>query len=210
MPYWIFFFVTFRFGKISFLFVSFDFISFRFDRFSFVSFNFVSFRSVSFRFVSFLFRFALYRYPIFPDYLIPKVISDYLSIALREELMITVAKYVILLVIIRSLATPYAGPHKLFKSFLKLPRCIFTVAERKQSKAIISFEKWNWKSCSAALQFRTPFERFFCFLSHVHLRSFSFILYFIRILLSIYIYTIGLGTSFYNLLVPLHTNTLIA
>jgi hypothetical protein len=34
--------------------------------------------------------------------------------------------------------------------------------------------------------------------------------YFIMILLSIYIYTIGLGTSFYNLLVPLHTNTLIA
>jgi hypothetical protein len=29
---------------------------------------------------------------IFPDYLIPKVISDYLSIALREKLMITVAK----------------------------------------------------------------------------------------------------------------------
>jgi hypothetical protein len=33
------------------------------------------------------------------------------------------------------------------------------------------------KSCSAALQFRTPFERFFfSFLSHVHLRPFSFIL----------------------------------
>jgi hypothetical protein len=29
---------------------------------------------------------------IFPDYLIPKVISDYLSIAFREILMITVAK----------------------------------------------------------------------------------------------------------------------
>lgn len=113
---------------------------------------------------------------IFPDYLIPKVISDYLSIAFREKLMITVAKHVIILVIIRSLATPYAGPHKLFKSFLKLPCCIFTVAERKQSKAVISFEEWNWKSCSAALQFRTPFERFFCFLSHVHLRPFSFIL----------------------------------
>ena len=26
----------------------------------------------------------------------------------------------------------------------------------------------------------------------------------------IHVYTIGLGTSFYNLLVPLHTNTLIA
>jgi hypothetical protein len=113
---------------------------------------------------------------IFPDYLIPKVISDYLSIAFREKLMITVAKHMIILVIIRSLATPYAGPHKLFKSFLKLPCCIFTVAERKQSKAVISFEEWNWKSCSAALQFRTPFERFFCFLSHVHLRPFSFIL----------------------------------
>jgi hypothetical protein len=31
---------------------------------------------------------------IFPDYLIPKVISDYLSIAFREKLMITVAKHV--------------------------------------------------------------------------------------------------------------------
>ena len=94
---------------------------------------------------------------IFPDYLIPKVISDYLSIAIREKLMITGAKHVIILVIIRSLVTTY----KLFKSFLKLPRCTFTVAERKQSKAVISFEEWNWKSCSAALQFRTPFERFF-------------------------------------------------
>jgi hypothetical protein len=53
---------------------------------------------------------------IVPDYLIPKVISDYLSIAFREKLMITVAKHMIILVII--------------------------------------------KSCSAALQFRTPFERF--------------------------------------------------
>jgi hypothetical protein len=74
---------------------------------------------------------------IFPDYLIPKVISDYLSIAFREKLTITVTKHVI----IRSLATPYAGPHKLFKSFLKLSRCIFTVAEKKQSKAVISFEE---------------------------------------------------------------------
>ena len=32
---------------------------------------------------------------IFPDYLIPKVISDYLSIAFREKLMITVAKHYI-------------------------------------------------------------------------------------------------------------------
>jgi hypothetical protein len=141
---------------------------------------------------------------IFSDYLIPKVISDYLSIAFRDKLMITVAKpqalvsfkkymrkghiffewnkclwakHIIILVIIRSLATPYAGPHKLFRSFLKLPCCIFTVAERKQSKAVISFEEWNWKSCSAALQFLTPFERFFCFLSHLHLRPFSFILH---------------------------------
>ena len=30
---------------------------------------------------------------IVPDYLIPKVISDYLSIAFREKLMITVAKH---------------------------------------------------------------------------------------------------------------------
>ena len=120
---------------------------------------------------------------IFSDYLIPKVISDYLSIAFREKLMITVAKpqalvsfkkymrkghiffewnkclwakHIIILVIIRSLATPYAGPHKLFRSFLKLPCCIFTVAERKQSKAVISFEEWNWKSCSAALQWGSP------------------------------------------------------
>jgi hypothetical protein len=113
---------------------------------------------------------------IFPDYLIPKVISDYFSIAFREKLMITVAKHMIILVIIRYLTTPYAGPHKLFESFLKLPCCIFTVAERKQWKAVISFEEWNWKSCSAALQFRTPFERFFYFLSLVHLRPFSFIL----------------------------------
>ena len=78
---------------------------------------------------------------IFPDYLIPKVISDYLSIAFKEKLMITVAKHMIILVIIRSLPTPYEGPHKLFKRFLKLPCCIFTVAERKQSKAVIFFEE---------------------------------------------------------------------
>jgi hypothetical protein len=65
----------------------------------------------------------LYTGKIFPDYLIPKVISDYLSIAFREIFLVTVAKHVIILVIMRSLATPYAGPHKLFKSFLKLPRC---------------------------------------------------------------------------------------
>ena len=78
---------------------------------------------------------------IFPDYLISKIISDYLSIAFWEKLMITVAKHVIILVIMQSLATPYAGPHKLLKRFLKLPRCIFTVAERKQSGAVISFEE---------------------------------------------------------------------
>ena len=78
---------------------------------------------------------------IFPDYLIPKVISDYLSIAFRGKLMITVAKHVIILVIIPPLATSYGGPRKLFKSFLKLPRCIFIVAERKQSKAVIPFEE---------------------------------------------------------------------
>ena len=72
---------------------------------------------------------------ICPDYLIPKIIYDYLSIVLREKLMITVAKHVLILVIILSLATPYAGLRKLFKIFLKLPRCFFTVAERKQSKA---------------------------------------------------------------------------
>ena len=100
---------------------------------------------------------------IFPNYLIPKVISDYLSIAFREKLMTTVAKHVIILVIMWSLATPYAGLHKLLKRFLKLPRSIFTVAERKQSGAVISLEEWNWKSGSATLQFRTPFERFFSF-----------------------------------------------
>jgi hypothetical protein len=42
MPYWIFhfFFITFRFGKISFRFVSFGLISFRFVRFPFVSISF--------------------------------------------------------------------------------------------------------------------------------------------------------------------------
>ena len=108
---------------------------------------------------------------VFDQYSIWQFKSDnvigYLSIAFREKIMITVAKHVIILVIIRSLATPYAGPHKLFKIFLKLPRCIFTVTERKQPKAVIFFGEWNWKSCSAALQFRTPFERFFSFLSHV-------------------------------------------
>ena len=78
---------------------------------------------------------------IVPDYHIPKVISDYLSIAFREKVMITVTKHMIILVIIKSLTTPYAGPHKLFKSFLKLLCCIFTVAELKQSKAVISFEE---------------------------------------------------------------------
>jgi hypothetical protein len=36
--------------------------------------------------------------------------------------------------------------------------------------------KMKLKSCSAALQFRTPFDQFFSFLSHVHLRHFSCIL----------------------------------
>ena len=70
----------------------------------------------------------------------------------------------------------YCGKTCDYISFLKLPLCIFTVAERKQSKAVICFEEWNWRSCSAALQFRTPFERLFSFLSQVHLRPFSFIL----------------------------------
>ena len=76
---------------------------------------------------------------ISPDYLIPNVISDYLSLAFREKLMITVAKHVIILVSIRSLATAYAGPHKLFKGVLKLPRCMFALAERKQPEAVIFF-----------------------------------------------------------------------
>jgi hypothetical protein len=46
----------------------------------------------------------------------------------------------------------------------------------KTPEAVISFGEWNWKSCSAALQFRTPFDRLFSLLSHVHLRHFSFIL----------------------------------
>jgi hypothetical protein len=41
------------------------------------------------------------------------------------------------------MAIPYAGRHKLFKRFLKLLRCIFTVAERKQSGAVISFGNTN-------------------------------------------------------------------
>ena len=76
---------------------------------------------------------------IFPHYLIHKVISDYLSIAFKEKIMITVAKHVIILVSIQSLATHYAGTHKLFKNVLKLPRCIFALAERKQPEAVISF-----------------------------------------------------------------------
>ena len=80
---------------------------------------------------------------VFDQYSIWQFKSDnyigYLSIAFREKIMITVAKHVIILVIMRSLATPYAGPHKLFKIFMKLPRCIFTVAERKQPKAVIFF-----------------------------------------------------------------------
>ena len=54
---------------------------------------------------------------IFSDYLIPKVISDYLSIAFREKIMITVAKHMIILVSIRSLATPYAGPQNCPEAF---------------------------------------------------------------------------------------------
>ena len=102
---------------------------------------------------------------IIPDYLIPKGISDYLSTAFRKKIMITVAKHIIILGIMLSLATPYAGPQKLFDRILKLPGCIFIVAERKQSGAVIFFEEWNWKSCLAALQFRTPFERFIIFKS---------------------------------------------
>jgi hypothetical protein len=37
---------------------------------------------------------------IIPDYLIPKVISDYLSTAFRKKIMITVAKHIIILVIV--------------------------------------------------------------------------------------------------------------
>jgi hypothetical protein len=69
-------------------------VTFRFDRFHFVleKFHFVSFDFVSYRFAitgTHLKVIILFTEVIFPDYLIPKVISDYLSIAFREKIMIT-------------------------------------------------------------------------------------------------------------------------
>jgi hypothetical protein len=51
------------------------------------------------------------------------------------------SKNIFILGIMLSLATPYAGPQKLFDRILKLPGCIFIVAERKQSGAVIFFEE---------------------------------------------------------------------
>jgi hypothetical protein len=44
--------------------------------------------------------------------------------------MTTLAKHVIILVIIRSLATPYEGPHKLYKRFLKLLHLALSIDDR--------------------------------------------------------------------------------
>ena len=79
---------------------------------------------------------------IFPDYLIPKVISDYLSIAFREKLMITVAKHMDYISDYTIPGYPLRRASQTVQKLMKLPRCIFTVAERKQSKAVISFEEW--------------------------------------------------------------------
>jgi hypothetical protein len=46
---------------------------------------------------------------MFPDYLIHKVIADYLSIAFKEKIMITVAKHVIILVSIQFMANLMQG-----------------------------------------------------------------------------------------------------
>ena len=75
MPYWIFHFFS---------------LNFVLEKVHFVSIRFVWFRSVSFRIVSHftgthLKVIILFTEVIFPDYLIPKVISDYLSIAFREK-----------------------------------------------------------------------------------------------------------------------------
>jgi hypothetical protein len=90
----------------------------------------------------------------------------------------------IILVITRSLATPYAGPHKLFKRFLKLPHCIFTVAERKQSWAVISFEEWNLESSgkitpvNKIITFRLPNN--LIIKNHIHRLVFRFKFWFLQ------------------------------
>ena len=114
----------------------------------------------------------LFTWVIFPDYLIPKVISFYLCIAFREKLMITVANMIIL-VIIRSLATPYAGPHKLFKSLLYL------YCRREKTIKGGNF-LWRMKLKKLFSGFAISHAFFFGFLSHVYLRpftGFSFILH---------------------------------
>jgi hypothetical protein len=50
-----------------------------------------------------------------------------------------------------------------FKRFLKLLRCIFTVAERKQSGAVISFEEWNWRKVQWLCNFARLLIDFFSF-----------------------------------------------
>ena len=67
---------------------------------------------------------------MFLDYLIPKVISDYLSIAFRDKLMITVAKHMIILVIIRSLATPYRASQTVQKLFEVIPLYLYCRGEK--------------------------------------------------------------------------------
>jgi hypothetical protein len=74
----------------------------------------------------------------------------------------------IISVIIRSLATPYAGPHKLFKSFLKLPCCIFTVAERKQLRDLKS-KNIVQRACEIA----KPLNNFFQFHSSKEITAFD-------------------------------------
>jgi hypothetical protein len=64
----------------------------------------------------------------FPDYLIPKIISDYLSIPFRETLMITVAKHVIILVIIRSLALTNCS-----KAFWSFP-AVYLLSSRENNQ----------------------------------------------------------------------------
>jgi hypothetical protein len=59
---------------------------------------------------------------------------------------------------------------------LKLPCCIFTVAEIQQSKAVISFEERNWKMLFSGFAISHALWTIFSCLSHVHLRPFSFIL----------------------------------
>ena len=92
---------------------------------------------------------------------------------LKVIILSTSAKHVIIIVIIWSMAIPYAGRHKLFKRFLKLLRCIFTVAERKQSGAVISFEEWNWRKVQWLCNFARLLIDFLAFMSRTA-STFSF------------------------------------